>query len=113
MLRRTVYHACDCHLRTTNIVLIPIFRSFDNTRSIRLNRGKAYGNILLMVNTWHWFLDFSVLASMPCRLGDDETSWMQEGRYWEYLKSGKFLQIHAFFISNIFICNTRPKLAKH
>ena len=45
MLRRTEYHACDCHVGATNIIVIPSFHSFDNTRGIRLNGGKAYGNI--------------------------------------------------------------------
>ena len=55
---------------------------------------------LSMVDTWHWLLDFPDLASRPCRLGADDTSGMQKGRYWEYLISDKFLQILLGRVSN-------------
>ena len=48
MLRRTEHYTCDCHVGGTDIIVIPSFLSFDNTRDTRLNGGKAYGNIFAL-----------------------------------------------------------------
>lgn len=58
------------------------------------------GILLPMVDTWHCLLDFLDLVSMSCRLRVDETSGMQKDRYWEYLISGKFLQMLPGKVSN-------------
>ena len=73
------------------------------------------GTFLSMDDTWHWLPDFPDLASRPCRLGVDETSGMQKGRYREYLISDRFLQIIPGRLSNrscLENCGT-PNLLSH
>ena len=45
-------------------------------------RERHVVTFLPMVDTWLLLPDFPDLASKLCRLGVDETSGMQKGRYW-------------------------------
>ena len=53
-----------------------------------------------MVDTWPRLFDFPDLASIPCRLGIDETSGMQKVHYCEFLISGKSFQLLPGKVSN-------------
>ena len=77
LLRRNEYHACDCHVGTTNIIVIPVITSAIPEGKWRKSdwMGKKHMETFLSTaDTCHWLPDFPDLAFKLCRLKVDEIS---------------------------------------